>query len=82
MMDVLITFCKEIPQKDKFIFQKRVLRGIRYYYYKPIEDSPFSVVVSLPDHYGRHQVDAVVETHLLKSSKSESLKKVFEVDSS
>ncbi|XP_046661084.1 voltage-dependent calcium channel subunit alpha-2/delta-3 isoform X3 [Homalodisca vitripennis] len=64
-----ITSSISLPMKQHFDNMKRVMRGIRFYYYKPIRDSPFTLVVSLPDHYGRYQVDAVVETHLLKSSK-------------
>lgn len=35
----------------------------RKYYYSPIENSPFTVVVAVPDDYGNNRVDGEVELH-------------------
>lgn len=37
-------------------FQKRVSRGKRHYFWTGISDSPFTLVVSIPENYGRHRI--------------------------
>ena len=42
---------------------KRVGQLRRKYYYSPIENSPFTVVVAIPADYGNYRVDGEVELH-------------------
>lgn len=41
--------------------QKRVITRTNSYYYGPIEDTPFSLAISLPEPYGHYRVDGQIE---------------------
>lgn len=53
----------ELSVKYHFDNMRRVGQLKRKYYYSPIENSPFTVVVSVPEDYGKHRVHAEVELH-------------------
>lgn len=42
--------------KEYTNFQKRVSRGKRHYFWTGISDSQFTLVVSIPENYGRHRI--------------------------
>lgn len=42
---------------------RRVGRLNRKYYYSPIENSPFTVVVAVPEDYGQYRVHGETELH-------------------
>ena len=42
-------------------YQKRVITRTNSYYYGPIEGTPFSLAISLPEPYGHYRVDGQIE---------------------
>lgn len=39
-----------------FFLQRRVSRAKRHYFWTGISDSPFTLVVTIPENYGRHRI--------------------------
>lgn len=56
-------------------FQKRIMIGKRHYYYQPISNTPFSLVITFPDKYGFYRVQTPVEfdIHRMRTSQNISL---------
>lgn len=80
--DMVINYYVFNPQRFGivFLFQRRIILGERHYFFMGVNNTPFSLVIALPQKYGFYRVQHPVEDdiHRIRSDKiNRSLKYFF-----